>query len=77
MRLRPLLLALALATTLPMTSQATPADLATAAQPGTLLSIAASAEASRAPDIATLSTGVVTQSLEANTAMRNLSLIHI
>jgi hypothetical protein len=70
MLLRPLLLALALATTLPMTSQATPTDLATAAQPGTLLSIAASAEASRAPDIATLSTGVVTQSLEANTAMR-------
>ena len=71
MLLRPLLLALALATTLPMTSQATPTDLATAAQPGTLLSIAASAEASRASDIATLSTGVVTQSLEANTAMRN------
>ena len=73
--LRPLLLTLALATpfaaALPMTSHAHPSDIAATNQPGTLLTIAASAEASRAPDIATVSTGVVTQSVEANTAMRN------
>ncbi|MDE2408349.1 MAG: SIMPL domain-containing protein [Xanthomonadaceae bacterium] len=74
MLLRPLLLALALAATLPMTSQATPADITTHAPQSTLLSIAASAEASRAPDIATLSTGVVSQSTEANAAMRNNAL---
>lgn len=75
MMLRPLLLTLALATpfaaALPMTSHAHPSDIAATNQPGTLLTIAASAEASRAPDIATVSTGVVTQSVEANTAMRN------
>ena len=54
-----------------MTSHAHPSDIAATNQPGTLLTIAASAEASRAPDIATVSTGVVTQSVEANTAMRN------
>lgn len=71
MPLRPLLLALALATALPMTTHAKPADIAAAAPQTTLLSISASAETSRTPDIATLSTGVVTQSTEANTAMRN------
>ncbi|MCR6495649.1 SIMPL domain-containing protein [Thermomonas sp. S9] len=74
MTLRPLLLALALAATLPMTSHAqspatAPSAPAPAAQP-TLLSVSASAEASRKPDIATLSTGVVTQASDANAAMR-------
>ncbi|MGE4367362.1 SIMPL domain-containing protein, partial [Thermomonas sp.] len=75
MTLRPLLLALALAATLPMTSHAqspatAPSAPAPAAQP-TLLSVSASAEASRTPDIATLSTGVVTQASDANAAMRD------
>ncbi|MFN3311279.1 MAG: SIMPL domain-containing protein [Thermomonas sp.] len=74
MTLRPLLLALALAAALPMTSHAqspatAPSANAPAAQP-TLLSVSASAEASRTPDIATLSTGVVTQATDANAAMR-------
>ncbi|HLM53394.1 MAG TPA: SIMPL domain-containing protein [Pseudoxanthomonas sp.] len=37
---------------------------------GTLLSVAASAEASSVPDVATLSAGVVTQASDGNTAMR-------
>ena len=37
---------------------------------GTLLSVSAQAEAKRVPDIATLSTGVVTQAADANAAMR-------
>ena len=37
---------------------------------GTLLSVSASAEASRVPDVATLSTGVVTQAADANAALR-------
>ena len=37
---------------------------------GTLLNVSAQAEAKRVPDIATLSTGVVTQAADANTAMR-------
>lgn len=37
---------------------------------GTLLSISADAQATRVPDIATLSGGVVTQATDANTAMR-------
>jgi uncharacterized protein YggE len=37
---------------------------------GTLLSVSADASASRVPDIATLSTGVVTQSADANSALR-------
>ena len=70
--LRPLLLAFALAAAMPMTSQARPAaDLAAPATQGTLLSVSATAEASRTPDIATLSTGVVTQAADANTAMRD------
>lgn len=66
--LRPLLLAFALAAALPMTGRAQSA-VAPVAQT-TLLSVSTSAEASRAPDIATLSTGVVTQAADANTAMR-------
>ncbi|MDR7133994.1 uncharacterized protein YggE [Lysobacter niastensis] len=37
---------------------------------GTLLNVSAQAEAKRVPDIATLSTGVVTQAPDANAAMR-------
>ncbi len=70
--LRPLLLAFALAAALPMTSHARPAaDLAASTTQGTLLSVSATAEASRTPDIATLSTGVVTQAADANAAMRD------
>ena len=52
-----------------MTASAqTPATVASA--DGTLLSVSASGEASRAPDVATLSAGVVTQAADANAAMR-------
>lgn len=69
--LRPLLLACSLALgTFSMTATAQHAPAHTAPASGTLLSISASAEASRAPDIATLSTGVVTQAADANGAMR-------
>jgi len=37
---------------------------------GTLISVSAEARASRAPDIATLSTGVVSQAVDANAALR-------
>jgi uncharacterized protein len=43
---------------------------APAASDGTLLSVSAEAKASRVPDIATMSTGVVTQALDANGALR-------
>ncbi|MEO6518798.1 MAG: SIMPL domain-containing protein [Pseudoxanthomonas sp.] len=69
--LRPLLLALSLAsgaTTMSAHAQnaagyAVPAD-------GTLLSVSASAQASRIPDVATISAGVVTQAVDGNAAMR-------
>lgn len=69
--LRPLLLALSLAsgaTTMSAHAQnaagyAVPAD-------GTLLSVSASAQASRVPDVATISAGVVTQAVDGNAAMR-------
>ena len=71
--LRPLLLALALSAALPMTANAQtppPAPMIAAPQ-GTLLSISTTAEASRTPDVATISTGVVTQAADANAAMRD------
>lgn len=40
---------------------------------GTLLSVSAEAHTTRIPDIATLSTGVVTQAVDANTALRQNS----
>ncbi|WP_407351943.1 SIMPL domain-containing protein [Luteimonas sp. R10] len=43
---------------------------AAAAADGTLLSVSAQAEASRVPDVATLSAGVVTQATDANAALR-------
>lgn len=51
-------------------SVTTPAPLVEAAGSGTLLSISAGAEARRVPDIARVSTGVVTQAADANAAMR-------
>ena len=69
-RLRPLALAAALAfgaTAMPAAAQTIPAQVAT---DGTLLSVSAQAEATRVPDIAHLSTGVVTQAADANAAMR-------
>lgn len=71
--LRPLLLALALALGTPaMTAQAQAQAVATpvVATDGTLLSVSASAEARRVPDIATVSTGVVTRAADANGALR-------
>ncbi len=68
---RPLLLACGLALgTLTMTATAQDTHHRAAASDGTLLSISAQADASRAPDIASLSTGVVTQAADANAAMR-------
>ena len=71
MILRPLVLALSLAIALPMTANAqTPADIAISAPQGTLLSVSATADATRVPYVATISTGVVTQVADANAAMR-------
>lgn len=69
---RPLMLACSLVLgSLSMTTASAQEPPAHAAHAdGTLLSISASAEASRAPDIATLSTGVVTQAADANGALR-------
>jgi uncharacterized protein len=71
LNLRPLMLAAALAlgvsTTMTATAQTVPGYVASS---GTLLSVSAQAEAKRVPDIANLSTGVVTQAADANAAMR-------
>jgi len=72
MLVRPLILAVALALGAAMPSAhaqvqsgyAIPSD-------GTLLSVAAEAEARRVPDVATISAGVVTQAADANAAMRD------
>jgi len=68
--LRPLALAAVLAlgvfSPMPSPAQTTPY----VATDGTLLSVAAQAEAKRVPDIATVSTGVVTRAADANAAMR-------
>ncbi|MEO6103047.1 MAG: SIMPL domain-containing protein [Pseudoxanthomonas sp.] len=67
---RPLLLALSLALgTTTMTAQAQNAAYAVPSD-GTLLSVSANAEASRVPDVATISAGVVTQAVDGNAAMR-------
>jgi len=72
MPFRPLLLAVALALWMPMTACAQPQTAAGYAMSadGTLLSVSASADAKRVPDVATISTGVVTQAADANAAMR-------
>ncbi|ALN65377.1 hypothetical protein GLA29479_4546 [Lysobacter antibioticus] len=69
--MRPLALAafLAFGAATAMTAQAQTAP-AYVASDGTLLSVSAQAEARRTPNIATLSTGVVTQAADANAAMR-------
>jgi len=68
--LRPLVLAaaLALGACTPMSSPAQTTPYV--ATDGTLLNVSAEAEAKRVPDIARLSTGVVTQAADANAAMR-------
>ncbi|WP_213605366.1 SIMPL domain-containing protein [Pseudoxanthomonas japonensis] len=74
--IRPLLLALTLSlgTTAAMTSSAqTLASIGATLPEGTLLNVSAQAEASRVPDIATISAGVVTQAVDGNTAMRQNS----
>ena len=68
---RPLLLALSLAlgaSTMTAHAQTVAGHAMTA--DGTLLSVSAQAQASRVPDVATISTGVVTQAVDGNTAMR-------
>ena len=68
---RPLVLSLALAALIPMTLHAQSTSQATLADnDGTLLSISADATAKRVPDVATISTGVVTRGADANAAMR-------
>jgi len=73
--IRPLLLALTLSfgTTAAMTSSAQTAPAYAIPADGTLLNVSAQAEASRVPDIATISAGVVTQAVDGNTAMRQNS----
>lgn len=68
--LRPLALASALALScLTMTACAQNTTPTVASSDGTLLSVSAQAEASRVPDVASLSTGVVTQAADANAAL--------
>lgn len=72
---RPALRPLALATALVIGAFAMPAAAQTAAPvhvatDGTLLSVSAQAETTRVPDIAHLSTGVVTQAADAEAAMQ-------
>ncbi|MEO5963003.1 MAG: SIMPL domain-containing protein [Thermomonas sp.] len=66
------ILATALAFGVPMTACAQPQTTAGYVAPadGTLLAVSASADAKRVPDVATISTGVVTQAADANAAMR-------
>jgi uncharacterized protein YggE len=68
--LRPLALAalLALGACSPMSSNAQ--TMPYVATDGTLLNVSAQGEAKRVPDIATVSTGVVTRAADSNTAMR-------
>ena len=71
--LRPLLLATALALGTTMTiacAQTTAVPGYAIPTDGTLLSVSAQAEATRVPDVATISAGVVTQAADANAAMR-------
>lgn len=69
--LRPLLLAAALALgTTAMTASAQNAAPTVASSDCTLLSVSAQAQSRRVPDVASLSTGVVTRAADANAAMR-------
>ncbi|MBS0214672.1 MAG: SIMPL domain-containing protein [Proteobacteria bacterium] len=68
---RPLALSLALAALAPMTLHAQPTPQAAIADSdGTLLSVSADGTSKRVPDVATISTGVVTRAADANAAMR-------
>ncbi len=67
---KPLLLALSIATGTAMTAHAQTAPSYAVPSDGTLLNVAAEAEARRVPDVASLSAGVVTQATDGNTAMR-------
>lgn len=71
-RQRTLLLALFLAIAMPMSACAQPQTNAPIgySSDGTLVSVSASAESKRVPDVATINTGVVTQAADANAAMR-------
>lgn len=53
-----------------MTANAQTPAIQASSVDGTLLSVSANAEASRVPDVATLSAGVVTQAADGNAAMR-------
>ena len=70
--LRPLLLStlIALGTTMTACAQTQPATGYAVPADGTLLSVSASADVKHAPDVATVSAGVVTQAADANAAMR-------
>ena len=70
--LRPLLLStlIAFGTTMTACAQTQPATGYAIPADGTLLSVSASAEARHAPDVASVSAGVVTQAADANSAMR-------
>ena len=71
-RPRALLIALVLAAGIPMSASAQPqsnAPIAYSAD-GTLVSVSASANSTRVPDVATINTGVVSQAADANAAMR-------
>ena len=73
LRLRPLMLAIALAAGTAMTAAS--AQTPNPATPmttndGTLLSVSAEATSQRVPDVATISTGVVTRGADSNAAMR-------
>ncbi|MEE7547003.1 SIMPL domain-containing protein [Xanthomonas sp. Kuri4-1] len=68
--LKPLLLALTIATGTAMTAHAQTAPSYAIPSDGTLLNVSAEAEARRVPDVASLSAGVVTQAADGNTAMR-------
>ncbi len=67
-----IILATALAFGIPMTSSAHPQSSPAYGMQAdsTLLSVSASADATRIPDVATISTGVITQAADANAAMR-------
>lgn len=70
LRNRASMLLLAAALAIPAAALAqNPAPVAAPAD-GTLLSVSASGDASRVPDVATLSAGVVTQAADANAALR-------
>ena len=71
--LRPLMLAIALAAGTAMTSacaRTTSPVAPIVSSDGTLLSVSAEASSKRVPDVATISTGVVTRGADTNTAMR-------